>query len=378
MTEDKRDVEFLGDESLDQLTPKELALFIEIWETFLEFLRTEGKNPKRNVGYAESNVRPLARRVHQVHSHFWDQGRKILTLSSEHADEFVETLNDDQILNRSGEPYSEGSKRKFTQALEAHLRFQGVDWDPPITFSDNPGKSIGSAPFTKFEREKLFETSLNYLSPPSYSNVSPSERDRWNIYLAQLLGKPKDNIGPDDWESLQHNWKIPSLISTGLDIGPRAELVKRLSVDCVRVESGEIHIPADIAVKNDRSWTNQLSARSVTVLEKWLAQRKNISKYDNSDHIWLNRKGNPYNSATLNDLLAGLIEEAELNPDGRKLTWHSIRHSTGMYVYDETQDLEAVAEILRHATLESARKYAHPTPESQKEVVESLQGGDHL
>lgn len=378
MSESQEEAEFLGENSLEGLGQKEILLYIETWRKLLEFLRRKGKNPERNNGFAESNVRPIARRIHQVHEYFWSQGRNVLILTTDHAEEFVSALNKDTFLNQSGEPYSEGSKRKFTQALQAYFRFREIEWKPSIRFSEKSAANSGSDPFSKSEREKLLEAALNYQTPPSYSNVSPEERDSWNTYLSQLLGIPKEKIGPNHWESLQTNWKIPSLLSTALDAGWRAKLVGRLLVVHVNIDNGFIKIPGEIAVKNNRDWTNQLSRRSIRLTEKWLDQRSNISKYDNSDLVWLNRKGNPYRSATLNDLLSGLMDEAGIDSDGRKLTWHSVRHSTGMYVYDQTQDLGQVADVLRHVSLESARKYAHPTPETQKEVVESLQGGDRL
>ena len=151
---------------------------------------------------------------------------------------------------------------------------------------------------------------------------------------------------------------------------------KECTTDCVDINDGRIIISAEIAVKNNECWENQLSGRSETVLKKFIEQRKNYSKYDGNDHIWLNRKGNPYCSKTLNDLLDGLLDDADITQDARKITWHSIRHSTGMYVYDQRGDLGAVADLLRHASVSSARQYAHPTPESQKQLVESLQKGD--
>jgi hypothetical protein len=98
---------------------------------------------------------------------------------------------------------------------------------PPITFgTEEP--SFDSDPFTRRERELLLNTALDYRSPPSYSNVTPEERDRWNAQLAQYLGKPKEEVSPDDWEELQRTWKFASIISTALDAGWRAKLVERL------------------------------------------------------------------------------------------------------------------------------------------------------
>jgi site-specific recombinase XerD len=152
-------------------------------------------------------------------------------------------------------------------------------------------------------------------------------------------------------------------------------MVERLQTDYVDIENGEIYIPAKAAVKNDESWTVGLSERSVRFLEKWLYQRENKVKYDDNNKIWLNRSGNPYTSANLNNLLNNLLEEAIIKPGDRKITWHSIRHSTGMYIYESERDLGLVAEILRHKSIETAQKHPHPTTEMKKDVVEASQGG---
>lgn len=199
-----------------------------------------------------------------------------------------------------------------------------------------------------------------------------------NAQLAQDLGKPKREIGTQDWETLHLSWKIPSLISTTLDCGWRAEMVGRLECELANLDTGQVMIPSSLAVKNDKKWIFELSSRSTRILSKWLRQRANRPKYDENDEIWLNRRGNPYNSATLNNILQTLIEDAGIQDEGRKLTWHSIRHSTGRYVYNQEKDLGLVAEVLRHVSLDSARKYPHPTPETKEEVVESIQGGVSL
>jgi integrase len=371
------DLEFLGSSSLSHLNHQQSVLYQGHWEGLLDYIRTQGKNPERNRGYSESNVRPIARRIHQVHVYAWDHGPVSTTLSPGQGDEFVEALNEDLVLNSNGEPYAEGSKRKFTQALRIYFSYREIDWEPDIRFTEEQA-SLGSDPFTLDERNLLLTASFDYRSPPSYSNVSPEERDRWNAHLAQVLERPKQSIGPDDWEELQKSWKIPSLISTALDCGWRAAMVGRLVTSLANIDEGRILIPSNVSVKNDEEWSAELSDRSVKMLRRWFDQRENKTKYDDSDLIWLNRNGNPYASRTLNDLLSNLIDEAGINEKGRCLTWHSIRHSTGMYVYDRHKDLGLVAEILRHSTLEAARKYAHPTPESKQDVIESIQRGGVL
>jgi integrase len=366
--------EFLAKGSIAPLDYQQKILYAEFRAEFIQWLRQEGKNPKKHTGYKESNVRPTARRVHQAFEFAWEHENQVLELVPENATRFLEALNQDRITTKHGDAYSETSKRKFKDALQAYFRFQETDWDPGIEFSDND-PSFASDPLTRDERERLYDVALGYQSPPTYSNLSPEERDRWKRHIAQRRGIQKDEISREDWKQLKHSWKVPSIISTALDAGWRAEMVGRLRTDHVDLENGEIHIPPEIAVKNDSQWTVELSERSTRILAKHIKERENRVKYDDTDKLWLNRNGNPYNSKTLNALLDNLLEEAGINSDGRTLTWHSIRHSTGMYVYDAQNDLGLVAEILRHKSLESARKYAHPTPETKRSVIEDIQGG---
>jgi len=371
---DEVDLEFISNSKISALNIKKQILFQEHWEEILRYLRSKAKNPNKKIGYAESNIEPVSRRIFQVFEYAWQDGPEVLELTPAHADRFIEELNADSIVTNNGDPYYEGSKRKFNDALRIYFRFQDQEWAPPVEFEDT-GSSFEADHFRSEELSVLLSAALDYNTPPSYSNVCPEERSRWNTHIAQYLGKPKDEITVKDWEELQRSWKVPSLISVARDTGPRCQLIHDLTVDHIDFENESIVIPAEVAVKNDEKWENELSSQSIEMLKRWLQQRSNKPKYDGSDHLWLNRKGNPYNSKNLNNLLDNLIQASDISPGHRTLTWHSIRHSVGTYVYNQTKDLGFVAEILRHKTLEAARKYSHPTPEAKREVIEEIGGG---
>lgn len=368
---DVDDAEFLSDESLSALNLQQGLLYVDRWTNLVEYLRTEGKNPKRNVGLSESSLRPTLRRIHQVHQHQWTRGPIVLELGTSHADDFVRALNTDEYLTNAGNPYAEGSKRKFIDALQMYFGFCGIEWVPDINFG-NSDDGDSADPFNRSERDLLRNAATTYMSPPGYGNVSPEERERWNRTIAEYIGVSMESVGPDDWEILRRHWKIPSMVSAALDLGMRAALVYRSDTEHVDLDGGRFVIPGEVAVKNDQRWKPEIKDRTTMMMDRWLDQRANIPKYDGRDAIWLNREGNRYTSRNLNDLLDNLIDEAGIEVGGRHLTWHSIRHSTGMYVFDETESLEMVAETLRHASLEAAREYAHPTPESKQNVIESL------
>lgn len=374
MDSQENDVEFalLGESSVDSLSHHQQKIFADTWNELVALIRTKGKQPDENKGLAESNIRPTARRIYQVFAYAWED-RFVLQITPKIADDFIEGLKNDSITRNDGYTYTSTSKRKFSNALETYFAIEDIEWTPSKKFVDGLPE-LESDPFDRDERELLFNTSLEYRKPPTYSNLSKDERERWKRHISQLEGIPMDEVTQEDWERLKRSWKVPAIISTSLDAGWRAIFFDRWLVDWVDLEKKQIHIPGHAAVKNDQNWDQVLSQRSITILEHWLKERDAIEKYDDSDYLFLNRNGNTYKSHTLNDLLTNLIEEAGIPTNGRKLTWHSIRHSTGMYVYEEKEDLAIVAEILRQTSLESAKRYTNSTPESKSEVVESLQG----
>lgn len=339
--------------------------FLEKMGRFEEYLRSEGKNPRKNLGYAEDSIPPRVSRVHRCFNWLWEHETVTTELLPNHADSIVKALDCDEFRQVDGTRFSDGSKRKLVDALVNWFEFTGTDWDPEIRFSDDAATGHAD-PFSREELRMLWQAALTYKSIPRYNNLSPEERDRWKGHIAQELGKPKSSVVPDDWDEINHSWKIPSLVRTTRAAGWRPAMVGRLKVSWYDATSKTVTIPRGRAIKNDASWDQELDDESAMALEHWLDQRANIERYDDREEIWLNREGNPYRSGSLNTLLRTLMDDAGIEPRGRTLVWYSFRHSIGTYVYDEYQDLELVAEVLRQKSRSSAARYVHPTAELKR------------
>jgi len=365
------DDSILSDDEVSPLNDRQREIYCERLARFADYLKTEGKEPIRNIGYAEGSVGERISRFHRMVKWVWNDEGPTIEFTSEHGDTVNTALETDSLRKMDGGRFAAGSKRKLNDVLRNWFEFQNIDWEPKYTFSDDGPKNQPD-PFLKKELKQIWEASLEYKTIPSYNNLTPTERDKTKAHIAQELGKPKDEVRPDDWDRINKCWKIPSLIRSTRGHGWRPDLVRRMEVGWYEPETQTIHIPEGEAPKNDSSWNATLSDESAATLEKWLEQRELRSKYDGRDEIWLNREGNPYGSGTLNDLLRNLMEEAGINSRGRNLVWYSFRHSVGTYVYVEYQDLEMVAEQLRQKSKTSASKYVHPLPELKKEAAEIM------
>ena len=102
-----------------------------------------------------------------------------------------------------------------------------------------------------------------------------------------------------------------------------------------------------------------LHERPVHALRRWKKQRANKEKYDDSDVIWLNKKGDPYTSKNLRYLLDQLLNTVGIDDFNRKLVWYSFRKSTTTYVQSESDDITTV-NVLR-STPVNVKNYAGPT-----------------
>lgn len=101
-----------------------------------------------------------------------------------------------------------------------YARTQSVNWEPEISFSSSTSGTNPRHYFSIDTLQTLCEASLEFDTLPNYTAVTPEKRSEINAYLAQRLGKPKAEIGPDDWDRV-NSWKVPAMIHRGIDAGLR-------------------------------------------------------------------------------------------------------------------------------------------------------------
>lgn len=368
-------LEFVPTPATDYLNPRQAVTYNDHREGLITWLRSKGKNPAKGDGLAETTAQNYASRLDDFYRWVWREYDGFTTrITHTHADAYVTHLDEDEIRKANGEPYAESSKRRTVDAITTLFQWRaehhGDDpWTPNIDFSDNTHRH--SDEFTIDERARLREAVLDYDTIPVYSDLSPEERDRWKAYLAQKLGKAKADVSPDDWNRLNKSWELPSLVWTALDTGFRPSEVEKSNTSWLRLEKGELHIPKEESSKNRDNWEVALQPDTVKALARWLDERENYTKYDGSDSLWLNRKGNPYTSGPLNYLLDNLCEEAGIDQTNRHITWYSIRHSVGTYMTSKG-NLAQTKEQLRHKNMETTLRYAHPPTEERADTLEEM------
>lgn len=360
--------------SLQHLNTRQALDYSEERAELNTWLKTVGKNPEKFEGYSEGAAKNYASRIDQFLRWIWVKDGYTTRPTHEQADEFIDHLAQDVITTQHGDPYSEASKRKMSNALERYFEWlaatrDGEEWDPSIRFTDSNYSPPDA--FTRDERRRLRKAALEYDSIPRYGSLLPSERERWKTYLAQRLGKPKDEVVPADWERLNTDWKVPSLVHVTLDVGLRPCEIERAKVSWIRLEKNELYIPKQEAAKSSDNWNVTLLPKTTRILERWLEQRETRVKYDGCDTLWLNRQGNPYTSASLRTILSNLCELAEIDQTNRRIVWYSFRHSLGTHMTD-AGNLAQAKEQLRHKSLQSTLKYKQPSHKARRDTLNKI------
>jgi integrase len=159
------------------------------------------------------------------------------------------------------------------------------------------------------------------------------------------------------------------MVWVGIDAALRPIEVERASVGWVGDE-GVLWIPRSDS-KNDERWEVALTDRTTNALQKWLTQRSNYAKYDDTDSLWLTKYGNPYNKDILSRLVKRLCEKAAIDTGNRKATWYSIRRGTITDMVTEG-DLSTARQQARHKDPRSTMRYDQAPTERRQDVLERI------
>lgn len=361
--------------SKEHLNSRQWMLFCTEMERLADWMRTAGRDPSRLKGHSEYTVQNTIQRLDKIFRRIWSRhGTKILQLNPNLVDEYNRLLARDEITKQNGKPFAPASKDKQNEALQKYFEWRTVEhggdpWTPEYTFEEKSANQPDE--FSKNERRKLREISLDFKTIPRYSDLSPSQRDQWKQYISMRLGKPKKEVEPSDWEQINRSWKIPSLIWISLDTGLRPIEVERSTIDWLRLDKEALYIPKSASAKNRDHWECALLPQTVEIAKRWEKEREYRDEYHNTDTIWLTRENNPYNSSSLNYLLDRLCEEAEIDLDRRKISWYSIRHSVGDHLTSEGGLQQAKAQ-LRHKSITSTLRYQDPTVEERQDSLKHI------
>ena len=124
-------------------------------------------------------------------------------------------------------------------------------------------------------------------------------------------------------------------------------------------------------LKGGLSGEQIMDTDEVSELRSYLRQRK-----DNSEVLFLSKKGNPLGARQLNNLMKNYCDAAGIPKE--KAHFHSLRHSIGVHLMDAGADVLFVRDILGHKNIQNTLIYAQITSARRDEIHRQLLGSSRI
>jgi integrase len=355
----------IAEDNIELLTdfgPRAIEDYEDHKRDLLTWLLTKGRDPFEETGYAAETIRKTHYKLERTYRWVWkEQERYCWRFDTETANAFLDYLvKFDDIDQPQIVEYEKAIKLLFK--YWTNTTDSNIDWsyDRELEGSYDSERDH----FRADELRALYEATLSY----NTIRVKDADRDKVAGMLARRFDKPKDEITDEDINRA-NSWKIPALIAVTNDLGLRPREIELAKTHWFYPDDEVVRIPAEDSVKSDSSWTCGLSAQTIPALTKWLKERESYTVYDDTELLWLNDSGTPYNNNSLNYLLGKLMDEAGIKSPRRNLTWYSIRHGVATMWANE-EGVHYAREQMRHEKAETTMNYLHSNENQQSEFAD--------
>jgi integrase len=347
MMEPNRTITIVQKRQEEFLTDKQVVDYYEHRKKFLAYLLRMGKDPEKAKGYSPYTVDGTADRTARFDFWRWkNRGGYSLPPTQEDASAYMEEVAFWDV--------TEATKGKQMEALLRYStwlqrKFNRDEWEFDWTFQSGGGNTGPRDFLTKEERQKIRQAALKKDGNPTY-------------------GVDEEDL-PDGGR--RDSWKYTSLVWVSLDAGLRPVEVGRAKTSWCDTDNGVLRIPREESSKNKGNWTVGLTDRTATALSRWLDERAEHPRYDDTDKLWLTRRGNRYGSNELRRIIQDLCDRADIPHEDRQMSWYTIRHSVGTYMTKE-RDLAAAKAQLRHRNAKTTMKYDQVPVEDRRDALDNM------
>lgn len=191
--------------ALEEFSPMVATEYHQFKENFIEWLLTEGKNLYRETGFAETTTKTTHYKIDEAYRWKWTHRTKEYTKQFSHDDA---TALIDFLMKKTSHPERyvdtfEKCIRRLFKYFREELNHDLDEWEHDIPVDGSEGSDDHfKGRFFPEEIDALYEAALNHYSVKSYynKNMTEDERDALKATLAQRLGIPKTEVGPEEFE----------------------------------------------------------------------------------------------------------------------------------------------------------------------------------
>lgn len=159
------------------------------------------------------------------------------------------------------------------------------------------------------------------------------------------------------------NYTLYTIYLVGGDAGLRISEILNLELDHINFEERLLTVRKG---KGDKTRHVPMTPRLTTELKKYIAtHRPNVG---DSNRIFLMPTGRIVQPGFVNGDLKKIAQEQF----GVKLTSHMLRHSFATTLYNKSQNILCVSDLLGHKSINTTERYLHVSREESRKLIDSL------
>jgi len=153
------------------------------------------------------------------------------------------------------------------------------------------------------------------------------------------------------------------MYQTGLRVGE----VHSLDISSIDFENQTL----EVIGKGNKRRILHLTDEMVQILIEWMAVRSRFYKSNETDALFVSKKGNRLAIRTMEDNIKKIVQNSGMYARFN-ISCHTLRHSFASHLNDKDVDILVIQSLLGHTSPRSTEPYIHPSLEKIRESMERL------
>lgn len=212
---------------------------------------------------------------------------------------------------------------------------------------------------------------FNYLIFEDYRKDNPLDL----IEAPKIGRKLPDTISTEEIDSLIESIDLSkaegernrAILETLYGCGLRVSELTELKISDLYFDEGFIKITGK-GNKQRLVPTSDYTKKFINIYKDEVRIHQKINK-DDSDILFLNRRGNKLTRAMIFTIIKRLAEKAGIK---KKISPHTFRHSFATHLLENGADLRAIQQMLGHESITTTEVYMHVDRKHLREVIEQF------
>lgn len=294
--------------------------------------------------------------------------------------EFSKALDRFEEYQRNILGRSENTIKCYRAEVEKFAEFYGTDCIESVSKSDAESYAIwmaksGLLPATRcrkisalkvffawaYENELIAENSFRSLAKPKIPQKKVLAMSVDEVHEVLEVAKSRNQNHKDYFRNLT---LFLVMVSTGM----RRNEVVNVRIDDISLVESRIFVAEGKGNKQRVVYFNQ---EAKACLSEWIVSHRNLYETSKeSEYLFVTQKSGKMDVATVNRIVNGLYEEANLKQKG--YVGHSTRKTFATTVYDNTHDIAVVQSLLGHSSPQTTMRYIGINESNKKMAAQTL------